>query len=145
MRSFKATVVVLVVVAVVFCGILLGACVRSGPSASEPPPQALSDSALTERASTFIGLLVEGKYDEAVKMMDRKMANALPSGKLREAWGSLVGQVGSFQSTAGSRLTVEAGYKVVYVTCQFKNAAVEIKVVMDAAGNVAGLWFGPPR
>lgn len=143
------------IVTLVLCGMLVGACVRANPPtpkspALEPPASdstagPLSDSTLEERAGMFVRLMAEAKYEDAVKMMDSKMAGVLPADKLREIWDALVAQVGPFQSIGGSRVTAESGYKVVYVTCGFKDATVDTKVVLDKAGKVAGLWFRPPR
>ena len=122
------------IVALLLCGILASARVRANPPTPEPPtpepPTAESPTAEPptgelapdsneERATTFVRLMAEGNHEDAVKMMDSKMAAVLPADKLREIWDALVAQVGSFQSTGASRLATESGYKVVYVACKF--------------------------
>lgn len=110
---------------------------------STPPaaPVQVSDSALDERARTFVRFMAESKYEDAVKMMDAKMASAMPTDKAKQTWEALIAQVGAFDAVSGTRLAVEADFKCVYVTCSFKNAAIDTKVVFDAAGKVTGLWF----
>lgn len=117
------------------------------PACSKPAAKApdFTDAQLDERARTFLRFMAEGNPENAVKMMDSKMAAAMPAAKVKEAWQALVGQAGAFDRVSGSRLAVEAGYRCVYVTCQFEKAALDAKVVFDAAGNVAGLWFVPSQ
>src|ERR1035441_10296512 len=71
------------------------------------------------------------------------MKTALPEPKLRETWQTLQAQAGPFQKQLGARATTLAGYDVVLVTCQFKRMALDTKVVFDAEGLVAGLFFFP--
>jgi|GEM_PF-5641449 len=33
------------------------------------------------------------------------------------------------------------GYRVVYVTCEFAKTSLDIKIVFDVEGKIAGLWF----
>ena len=35
------------------------------------------------------------------------------------------------------------GYDVVFVTCQFEQTLLDVKVVFDASGQIAGLFFLP--
>ena len=88
-------------------------------------------------------LMAAGKHADAVKMMDAKVASALPESQLKATWESLISQVGAFDGIAASRIADESGFKVVYVTCRFKSAILDTKVVFDAAGLVSGLWFVP--
>jgi dienelactone hydrolase len=71
------------------------------------------------------------------------MRTALPEPKLRETWQTLQAQAGPFQKQLGARATKLAGYDVVLVTCQFKQMALDAKVVFDAKRRVAGLFFVP--
>lgn len=125
--------------------ILLLACllVVSSLSACSKPatPVQLSDKELDEGARTFVRFMAEAKPGDAVAMMESRMAAAMPAAKIAETWQLLVSQAGAFDSVTGTRLAVEAGYKCVYVTCKFKDAALDAKVVFDASGKVTGLWF----
>lgn len=110
-----------------------------------PAPKPLTREELIARAERFAGFLTGGKPSEAVKMMDSTMKAAIPESKLAELWAGLVTQLGAYRAMPRSRYAEEAGYRVVYVTLLFANAEVEVKVVFDAAGRVAGLWFGQPQ
>jgi hypothetical protein len=73
------------------------------------------------------------------------MKGALPEPKLREAWQTLLQQAGPFQKRLGTRQDVQDGYQIVFVTCQFERAALDVKVVFNAGREVAGLFFVPAR
>jgi hypothetical protein len=121
-------------------------CIVGLSACSKPqslPPQALSSDELESRARTFTSLLSAARYQEAVGMMEARMAAAMPAKTAEETWGTLLAQVGSFESIARARVASESGFQVVYVTCKFMRAALDAKVVFDVAGKVAGLWFGP--
>ncbi|MGE5579593.1 MAG: alpha/beta fold hydrolase [Bacillota bacterium] len=120
--------------------LMLSACSKP---AAQPPD--LTDAQLDERARTFLRFMAEDKPEDAVKMMESRMATAMPAAKAAETWQTLVGQAGAFDRISGTRMAVEAGYRCVYVTCKFEKAAVDAKVVFDAAGKVTGLWFGPSQ
>jgi uncharacterized protein len=71
------------------------------------------------------------------------MKTALPEPKLRELWQTHEAQAGQFQKQLGVRKITSAGYDAAMVTCQFERMAWDIKVVFDANGRVAGLFFLP--
>lgn len=134
MRHVTRLLIVVLLVAV------LSACTR--PKANLPD---LTDAQLDERARTFLRYMAEGESENAVKMMESKMAKAMPAARVIETWQALVGQAGEFDRIAGTRYATEGGYRCVYVTCRFENAALDAKVVFDASGNVTGLWFSPSQ
>jgi len=78
-----------------------------------------------------------------VAQYDATMKGALPEPKLREAWQTLLQQAGPFQKRLGTRQEAQAGYQIVFVTCQFERATLDIKVVFNAERQVAGLFFVP--
>ncbi|MDP2871685.1 MAG: alpha/beta fold hydrolase [Bacillota bacterium] len=111
----------------------------------KPAPKPLTEEELVGLAKQFAGFFSGGKPAEAVNMMDATMKAAMPEAKLIEAWASLTGSLGAYQPSPGTRCAEEAGYRVVYVTLAFAIAEVDMKVVFDTPGKVAGLWFGVPR
>jgi hypothetical protein len=106
--------------------------------------QATAPSGLGDKGAEFVTLLADGRYDEAVTWLDPAMAAAMPAAKLEEAWKSLSSK-GPYQGQAGTRTAKEQGFDVVFVTCNFAQGAVDVKVVFDPQGKVGGLWFVPPR
>lgn len=91
----------------------------------------------------FVNLLAKGDFATAVTRYDDTMAAALPEPKLREAWDTLESQAGDFQRQLRVRTEKVREYDVVLVTCQFEKAMVDAKVVFNASGKVAGLFFLP--
>jgi fermentation-respiration switch protein FrsA (DUF1100 family) len=73
------------------------------------------------------------------------MAGAMPADRLGDAWGQLLGVAGAYVGVQGTRLTEEQGYDVAYVTAEFADMPMDIKVVFDDAGRIAGLFFTPPQ
>lgn len=132
--------VILITVLMSVLLVLSSASCRKSPA---PPSEPISDSVLDSKARSFVELMAAGKHADAVKMMDAKVASALPESQLKATWESLISQVGAFDGIAASRIADESGFRVVYVTCRFKSAILDTKVVFDAAGLVSGLWFVP--
>jgi uncharacterized protein len=91
----------------------------------------------------FVELLAKEDFAGAVGQFDDKMRTALPEPKLQETWQTLQSQAGPFQKQLGASETKLAGYDVALVTCQFKQMALDAKVVFDTKGRVAGLFFVP--
>lgn len=125
--------------------VLLCAVLAFSALACRPAPKPLTREELIELAERFVGYTAAGKHSEAVKMMDSAMKSAMPENKLAELWSNLTSQLGAYRSAPRSKYADEAGYRVVYITVAFANAEIEIKVVFDAAGRVAGLWLGQPQ
>lgn len=98
---------------------------------------------VTSAGKKFVELLAKEDFAGAVGQFDDKMRTALPEPKLQETWQTIQAQAGPFQKQLGVRATKLAGYDVVLVTCQFKQMALDAKVVFDAKGRVAGLFFVP--
>lgn len=95
-------------------------------------------------AKDFVNLLVRGDYFNAERDFDNTMAGALPQAKLQQTWETLIGQVGPFQSQLGMRRQNVQQYDVVFVTCKFEKDTLDIKVVLNSSGQIAGLYFVPP-
>jgi hypothetical protein len=71
------------------------------------------------------------------------MAAAMSPAKLEEAWESLA-TLGEYEGQAGVATAQEQGLDVAYVTCEFTNESIALKVVFGADGKIGGLWFVPP-
>jgi len=115
---------------------LLAAFLLAGCSPTPPRDE-------SQAATEFLGLLARGQFPKAAQQFDGAMTAALPSEKLQKTWEVLVSRAGPFQQQDHSRLSQEAGYNVVYVTCKFERSLVDMKVVFNAKKQIAGLFFGP--
>jgi uncharacterized protein len=143
---------------------ILPACGASAPSpeaatqtpvpvpTTAAPPESTTEAAtpgaefgdLEQRAETLVELLADGEFEQVTEMFDAKMTEVLTADQLREdVWQALLGQVGEYQGIEGTRTDVEQGYRRVFVTTAFSQAAIDVLVVFDDAGQVAGLSFVP--
>jgi hypothetical protein len=84
-----------------------------------------------------------------VAQFDATMKSVVPVDKVKELRESLEAQLGTFQRTAGTRAEkYEQGgitYDIVYITCEFELGTIDMKVVFDQSGQVAGLFFQPAQ
>ncbi len=125
-------------------GLLLSACGEPVPTATPPPPTptALDPEAL---AQGLVELLAQGRYQDVVRTFDAGLKDVLPADKLQEAWESVLTQFGSYQGQIGTRLEEREGYDLVEVTTEFSQGSLDVQVLFDQAGLVAGLFFDNPQ
>ena len=98
---------------------------------------------LEEMAVAFVGFLRLGQYDEAVEMFDGTMSELMPAPILEETWNAVIAQVGEFEGIVGTRTTKYDIYDLVFVTCNFANATLDVQLTFDDSRQVAGLFFVP--
>ena len=110
---------------------------------SVPTGQVVISPERIAAAQEFVDLLAKGDYESAEGKMDDTMKAAAPASKLEELWDSLQAQVGVFQLQTGLHTDRIQGYDVVFVTCQFEQSLLDVKVVFNASGQIAGLFFLP--
>jgi len=116
------------------------------PCAPNPTPLTQTSTPNLEAiARTFVNFLSEGKFEESCGLFNKEMTEAMPSEKLKEVWDDIIGKVGEFEEVAKTKLTEEAGYRMVYVTCKFAKASLDLKVVFDKEGKIAGHGFPLPN
>ena len=96
-------------------------------------------------AKNSVGFLEKGDFAGAVGRFDATMKQAAPESKLREIWQRAQAQFGSFKDVLRTRSEKQAGYTMVFVTCQFDRSVMDMKLVFDGKGRIAGLFFVPPR
>jgi hypothetical protein len=88
---------------------------------------------------------VQGDYAAAFARFNATMQGALPEDKLKDLWAQLESQVGAYQEMTGVRTEMAEGYYVVTLTSQFEKAMLNVRVVFDAQGRIAGLFFNPAQ
>jgi hypothetical protein len=84
-----------------------------------------------------------GRFDAAVKNFDPTMMKQLPPSKLRQVSDQIKTQAGPLKSVGTAQFTTEQGYRVVTLPAQYEKGNVNVRVVFDGAGRVAGLFFTP--
>lgn len=112
--------------------------------AAQPPSDGAAGS-LEKTARSFVELLNRGEFAKAVEGFDATMQKVLPPDELKKTWEKVVGDAGDYQKQLGSRLESRGKYKTAFVTCQFAKKKLDARVVFDADGKIAGLFFGPAK
>ncbi len=92
-------------------------------------------------ATDYFELLRQGEYIEAVKNYDSTMTDALPPDKLEEIWSLFMSQAGAFKRQAGVRTEKADEYDVVFISCEFENMNVALKIVFNSDRQIAGMFF----
>jgi beta-lactamase regulating signal transducer with metallopeptidase domain/tetratricopeptide (TPR) repeat protein len=91
----------------------------------------------------FLKLLIDEKYDDAVKDFDATVSQQMPATTLKQTWQQILSQAGKFQKELGIRQQQFLASKIVLLTCQFEKGPLDVKVVYDAEKKISGLWFLP--
>ncbi len=105
--------------------------------------RALGADEMNDKAAMFVDQLSKKEFVKAARAFDGTLRRALPSRKLQEAWAALVSQNGEFKRQTGVRTEKEGGFEARYVACEFEKAMVDVKIVFNQNGQIAGLWFLP--
>ncbi len=131
MRLFRTITILLIIAA------LAAAC-----SANATPIPA---DQVEPRALALVENLNRGDYAAATADFDRTMKLALPESKMKEIWEALPAQTGAFKEISGTRAEEQDQYRIIFVTCAFENSAIDVRVVFDPKGKIAGLFFQPAQ
>jgi hypothetical protein len=84
-----------------------------------------------------------GKYDLAAKNFDPTMMKELTPTKLRQVGDQIKTQAGKLKSVGAAVHSMEQSYRVVMLPVEYEKMTVNMRVVFDNAGKVAGLFFKP--
>jgi dienelactone hydrolase len=123
-----------------FCTILLSISIGTGLSPAQQQRQANPDS-LVAAAKSFVGYLATGDDARCVTLFDSTMTALVPESKVKEMWDGILSKSGAFRGELGSRTQKFGSYDIVFVTCQFERDTLDVRVVFDAAGKIAGLFY----
>jgi hypothetical protein len=108
-----------------------------------PAATMTADERMEATARAVLSNITAGKYIDAAKDFDTTMMTNLGPTKLGEFAKQLNAQVGAFKSVGTARLTTEEGYRVVVLPATYERANIDVRVVFNADGKVAGLFFRP--
>ena len=131
--SYRWSVPAVILLAVLGCVVLTNAQVTSQTKSREPKAM----------AKEFVELLVKGRFSTAARNFDSTVKNEMSPEKLKEVWSSITGQAGAFKRQIGIRTEKFLGSDIVFVTCEFKNGPLDVKVVYNNKRQISGLWFVP--
>lgn len=85
------------------------------------------------------------QFDKTVARFDETMTAVLPAATLAATWDGLLAKVGAFRDVTATRQQEAQGYHLVFVTCRFDKATLDVKIAFDAKQRVAGLFFVPTQ
>jgi uncharacterized protein len=101
------------------------------------------DSAIA-RAKIFVELLGKEEHAKCIEFFDSTMKAVMPQEKLKGAWDAVLVQTGPFKRQLRASSQKYKVYDIVFVTCEFGKDTVDVRVVLNEAKQVAGLFFSKP-
>jgi hypothetical protein len=122
------------------CTLSLAILVASSLQGAQQPDQ---PAALVARARQVVDQLAAGEVEPIVRSLNDKMKAAIDAAGLRAIFPSVVVNAGAFKAQVGTRTESRNGMNVVVVACAFERANVDVNVVFDQEGRIAGLWLRP--
>ena len=96
-------------------------------------------------AKEFVSLLVNKDFLSAARAFNASMSKALPPKELQQTWADLIKQVGQYKKHLSTRKQKISQYDVVFITCQFEQSTLDVKIVLDDSRKIAGLFFLPSQ
>jgi dienelactone hydrolase len=115
---------------------------------AEPVPAAFSQpadaSTLIPLAREVVDRLVSGQVEPLFQMFNEKMKAAIDADGLRRMIPSRIAQLGPFKSQVGARTESQDVLRVVFITCAFERANVDVRIAFDTFDRVVGIGFRPP-
>jgi fermentation-respiration switch protein FrsA (DUF1100 family) len=98
---------------------------------------------LEQQAVEWVNLVVEKQFEPAVKFFDKTMSEQVPPARLQEIWNGLISQVGNYENVIGTRTSQMNEFTLVFVTCKFAKATLDIQLTYNDERKIAGLFFQP--
>jgi dienelactone hydrolase len=98
---------------------------------------------LKQEAQNFILQVAAGDFSAATRLFDRDLAQAFPQARLKETWLQLTSQVGPFQKVLACQAVERQENRIVTVSCQFEKSLIDLRVVFNQSGQIAGLNYQP--
>lgn len=105
------------------------------------PPSTIENSILI--AQRFLTQLAAGDYQSAASAFDVTMSVQLPPDKLKSIWEGIVAQGGAFKSQGAIHSGHQDVYDVIVIECAFEKVSLDMRVVVNASGRIAGFFYAP--
>jgi len=106
-------------------------------------PQSATSSGLENAAKEFVILLSQGQFTQAAQTFDPTLVKPETNTQVEQAWDALIKQMGAFQKISETVQTREQNLDMVYVATDFAKGSVDIRIVFNKAGQVAGMQYFP--
>jgi dienelactone hydrolase len=144
MKKIPLIVLLILMIATSACARVTDVPTPTPPSAAVLPADGVSAERVAA-AKTFVNQLATGDYKAATATFTQDMLNVFGPDKMEETWLAVIKQVGAFQQQIGTHTEQVTDYDIVYVSTDFENGSLDIKIVFSRQGKIAGLYFVPPQ
>ncbi len=104
---------------------------------------AAESTSLESHARALAEAMAKKDWSAVTRDFAPKMRASLTPAQLDSVWGSIVQQTGARKSVLETRVDRQAGFDVVFVTCQHERGRLDVKVVYDSDRKVTGLFIVP--
>ena len=94
---------------------------------------------IVQSARTAVERLEKAEYALVETMFSAKLREKFPEAKLRQTWEGLHRKAGRLQHTAEPISKVKDNLRRVVIPAQFEKSKMEIELVFNADGQIAGL------
>ena len=121
----------------------VGVLVAFSPSVAASLQPTVGATPVETQARKFVELLAAKRFRELKPLVNAAMNTAMSPEATARIWDGLLAQMGEFKSIDGTRRDDAAGLRRVRVTCSFERAKLDARIVYDADGLVAGIFFVP--
>ncbi len=96
-------------------------------------------------AKSFVDLLSRDDFGAAVGYFDEVMAENMSPEVLSHIWADLQDKNGAYKGQKGSWTERYRGADIVFVTCEFDRALIDLKVVINQDNKISGFWLAKVR
>ena len=97
-----------------------------------------------DAAEAFLDRMVHGEFGEARGQFDSPMDSAMPGDALKQTWDVFTARTGAFEEVVQVRREIAGMFHIAIFTCKFERSFQDIKIVVNNAMEVSGLYFLPP-
>ena len=120
------------------------ALVLAASAAGSAAAQQADQAALIARAQDVVRRLVSGDVEPLLPSFTEPMKRAIDADGLRRLIPGMTAKLGAFKAQTGARFESQGVMRVVFVTCEFERASVDIRVAFNPADLIGGLGPAPP-
>jgi len=94
-------------------------------------------------ANQILESLVNRQFSAVTENFDDTMKSTLTADLLQEMWDSVTAEAGQFKQQLGIRKEKQLEYEVLFVTCEFEQGPLDMKLVYNDKNQIAGLSLVP--
>ncbi len=105
---------------------------------------AQTDSVKISVAQLFLKNLTSARYQACLKDFDWELAGKVNSTALENIWKGLSNRCGNFKKSGDPYLVKDSIADIIYQTCEFDKAKLDLKLAITSKNKIAGLYFVPP-